>query len=218
MDIQRLSSGTIPWHVHRRPYLAIVLEGSYEELGDQGRCAIQAGDAVLHLPFERHGNHVSRRGVRIVNVPLSIADALRLQSMRTDDPERVVDAISRGCSVSDALAGDRPSLPALADDEADVLALSLVNGADIEFDAFAASCNLSRRTLRRRFQHLYGTSAAKFRARARARRAWRAILTTPAPLAAIACDLGFADQAHMNRAVLALTGETPSRWRRDMSD
>jgi AraC-like DNA-binding protein len=30
----------------------------------------------------------------------------------------------------------------------------------------------------------------------------------------IAAEAGFADQAHMNRAVLRLTGRTPGQWRR----
>ncbi len=34
-------------------------------------------------------------------------------------------------------------------------------------------------------------------------------------LASIAQDLGFADQAHMTRAVKWLTGRTPAAWRRE---
>jgi len=46
-----------------------------------------------------------------------------------------------------------------------------------------------------------------------ARAAWGRIAETRAPLADIAYDLGFADQAHMTRAVRWLTGAAPAAWR-----
>jgi AraC-like DNA-binding protein len=102
-------------------------------------------------------------------------------------------------------------------EEADLLALELIAGNVPSLDEFACDQGIAQRTLRRRFSDLYGMSAAKFRARARTRRAWRDILTRKASLAAIAYDHGFADQAHMTRAVVALTGATPTIWRRTLA-
>ncbi|HEU4731148.1 MAG TPA: helix-turn-helix domain-containing protein [Kofleriaceae bacterium] len=45
---------------------------------------------------------------------------------------------------------------------------------------------------------------------------WLAIVRTRDSLAAIAAATGFADQAHMTRSVRALTGASPSAWRRDL--
>jgi hypothetical protein len=45
-----------------------------------------------------------------------------------------------------------------------------------------------------------------------ARAAWLQITGSSDPLSRIAANLGFADQAHMTRAVKALTGAPPTRW------
>ena len=47
-----------------------------------------------------------------------------------------------------------------------------------------------------------------------ARRAWRDVVAGTAGLAEIACTTGFADQAHMTRAIARLTGTTPGAWRK----
>jgi AraC-like DNA-binding protein len=48
----------------------------------------------------------------------------------------------------------------------------------------------------------------------RARAAWLRLTGTRDPMSSIAVDLAFSDQAHMTRSVAALTGATPSVWRR----
>jgi transcriptional regulator GlxA family with amidase domain len=45
------------------------------------------------------------------------------------------------------------------------------------------------------------------------RRAAALIAETRRPLAEIACECGFADQAHMTRALHKMLGETPRRLR-----
>ncbi|HEY5761012.1 MAG TPA: helix-turn-helix domain-containing protein [Steroidobacter sp.] len=215
--VQRLVAGNLPWHEHRDAYVAVVLNGSYQETGDQGRLRAEAGHVLLHLPFERHANHVATDGARVVNIPVSLGEALHLRSMRSADPEQTLRAISQGQSIVDALAGGEPGPFHWLDEEADALALGLTHGDEQSFETFAAEHGIAGRTLRRRFEHLYGISAAKFRARARARSAWREILTSTATFATIACNLGFADQAHMCRAVATLTGASPSAWRRQLA-
>ena len=71
-----------------------------------------------------------------------------------------------------------------------------------------------RTGLTRAFGALYGTSPAAYRLEALARHAWRRIVSTGDSLADIACDTGFADQPHMTRAVVRLTGHTPGEWRK----
>jgi AraC-like DNA-binding protein len=215
--VQRLTAGDLPWHEHREAYVAVVLSGSYQETGDQGRLRAETGHALLHLPFERHANHVARDGARVVNIPVSLGGALRIQSTRVADPEQTLRAISQGQSVADALACGEPGPFHWLDEDADALALGLTHGGTGSFETFAAEHGIAGRTLRRRFERLYGMSAARFRARARARSAWREILTSRTPFATIACNLGFADQAHMCRAVAALTGSSPSAWRRHLA-
>ena len=64
-----------------------------------------------------------------------------------------------------------------------------------------------------RFGRFWSVTPARFRAEVRARKAWRAIAFGDAPLAEVAADGGFADQAHLTRAIRALTGRTPGAWR-----
>jgi transcriptional regulator GlxA family with amidase domain len=45
-------------------------------------------------------------------------------------------------------------------------------------------------------------------------RAQGLMLKSNAPLAQIAIDCGFADQAHLSRLFLQFTGESPGSWRR----
>jgi AraC-like DNA-binding protein len=79
--------------------------------------------------------------------------------------------------------------------------------------SWAQSKGRSREHLARQFRSLYGISPVTYRLEAMARRAWRQVLRVEADLADIACDTGFADQAHMTRAVVRLTGSAPGAWR-----
>ena len=66
----------------------------------------------------------------------------------------------------------------------------------------------------RAFKCTFGYSPHAFLMRRRMERAQGLMLKTNAPLAQIALDCGFADQAHLSRRFLQFTGECPSSWRR----
>jgi AraC-like DNA-binding protein len=72
---------------------------------------------------------------------------------------------------------------------------------------------LAPATVSRGFRAVFGTTPVRYRADARARRAWRVITNGRDPLVDVALACGFADQAHMTRGVLGLTGAPPSAWR-----
>lgn len=99
-------------------------------------------------------------------------------------------------------------------DPADDLATALRGSSPPRIGDWACDRGRSREGLTRRFQALYGTSPAAYRLEALARRAWRRIVSTDEGLAEIACDTGFADQPHMTRAVVRLTGHAPGAWRK----
>jgi AraC-like DNA-binding protein len=102
-----------------------------------------------------------------------------------------------------------------AEDPADRLADALSEDPSIAIGAWAEANDYSREWLSRRFRRVYGIDAAVFRLEARARTAWRIIVGTNEPLAEVAASAGFADQAHMSRAVGRLTGRSPGSWRRE---
>ena len=72
---------------------------------------------------------------------------------------------------------------------------------------------ISVQRLSRRFRQAYGTTAKRFRAEHRAQRALRALPGWPGTLGGLAAETGFADQAHLTRAVVSLTGWTPGQLR-----
>ena len=78
----------------------------------------------------------------------------------------------------------------------------------------ARQSGLSLRSLQRRFQDRHLPPPEFWRLLARARRAV-ALLPTPAPLAEIAAECGFSDQAHMSRAMARWFGHSPAQLRRD---
>jgi AraC-like DNA-binding protein len=75
---------------------------------------------------------------------------------------------------------------------------------------------LTPATVSRGFARVFETSPAAFRAEARALRAFARITAGGRSLAGIAAVAGFADQAHMTRAIRALTGRPPGHWLRSI--
>lgn len=210
-EVQKLDPGALPWHLHDSAYVAVVLDGGYEEAGDGGFHRVRPGDVLLHDPFERHANTVLPGGAQVVNFDVPARIALGLRSGACADPLAFARALRDGDW--SAAAFDALTAPRQAGDEEDALARALIDDGVQGLTDYAEHFGLAPRTLRRRFAARYGMSPARFRARARARRAWREVVGTGAPLADIAYALGFADQPHMSRAVAALTGVPPSAWR-----
>lgn len=83
-------------------------------------------------------------------------------------------------------------------------------------DALAALAGVNRRHLLRTFRAHHGTTVGNYVRHRRLLRARTALATANRPLAAIALDAGFADQAHFTRAFRAAFGETPGRYARGL--
>lgn len=212
---QSLASGAaIPWHRHGSGYVAIVLEGGYLEAGDSGRIRVQAGDAVVHLPFSAHADFVQPQRVELINLPLPLERALALRSGRLHRPDEVLAAARSDPDAAFALlaSGTTPFAP--EGDDVDLLARALEAENPLPLADWADCHGICERTVTRRFRAAFGIPPAHYRARQRALRAWRAVLETATPLADIAAAAGFADQAHMTRAIRALTGRAPGAWRK----
>src|SRR3546814_2297117 len=134
---------------------------------------------------------------------------------RIADPDRLVRLCERDpVEAVAALLGEL--VPAPADEEDDLpdqLSAALRASASPRIGEWAAARGRSREHVSRRFETLYGVSPAAYRADCQAKRAWRMIVGGGDNLAGIAVEAGYADQAHMTRAVTRLTGMSPRRWR-----
>ncbi len=211
---QRLTPGMrLARHRHAGAYAAVVLSGGYEEAGDAGRRRVQPGDVVLHGPFEAHLDRSGGQGAEVLNLVLPEGAVLGGFGRLKD-----VDAVARlaerdpaeAARLLVALTRQAPPIPA---DWPDLLAAALSASSPLRLETWARSQGLTPETVSRGFRRVFGVSPSRFRLEVRARRAWSAVRATPEALAAIADDAGFADQAHMTRAVTALTGRPPGAWR-----
>lgn len=76
---------------------------------------------------------------------------------------------------------------------------------------------LDRYSLSRHFRAVFATSPHRYLLMRRLQKA-RAMIATGLPLAAIAAEVGFADQSHLQRQFKHAYGLTPGRWARLVSD
>ncbi|MBN8949855.1 AraC family transcriptional regulator [Rhizobium sp. 60-20] len=111
------------------------------------------------------------------------------------------------------LVKDTRPLEIAARDWPDLLAADIRAGAIVISD-WARNHGLARETVCRGFARTYGVSPRDFRVELKTRAAWMRLISDEERLAIIAAEYGFADQPHMTRAVFALTGASPGRWRR----
>ena len=211
---QIIRTPSLKRHVHDEPYAALVLSGGYEEAGDQGRFRVNAGNAIFHDAFEAHLDRFSKQGAMVLNLRLAPAGCYATGLGRVADPDLVVRVAE---SDQDAAAGLLLSTaarwtPQLAD-WPDELAAILMECPSLRLSEWGEEKGIAPWTISRGFAQVFGVSPEAFRARVRARKAWKAVQGTVVPLAAIAAELGFADQAHMTRSVKELTGLAPQAWR-----
>lgn len=200
----------MPRHRHSDGYIAVVLAGGYVEAGDSGRVVIGPGDVVIHQAYESHKNDFSTSGAIVFNLPLS--PGLCSGSGFIDDPEYVARTAANDPHEAAAIVGANFKAKLLRrDDWPDQLAAALKSDPDLQISAWADQRGIARQSVSRGFRAAYGLSPKRFRAEQRTLRAIRALHGRHAPLAALAIDLGFADQPHLSRSIRAMTGLTPSQ-------
>lgn len=213
---ERLSPGkSIARHRHEEGYVTVVLSGGYQEAGLDGRRNLVAGDVVVHRPFDAHRNDIGTMGTELLNLPLPPGLSLPA-AFRTDGPDALARLAERNPldAASQLLPGEE--IPSQSD-WPDELALALTASQEQKLGDWAAAAGLAAESLSRGFRAAYGITPARFRADLRARRAMELIGRGGSSLAAIALDCGYADQAHLNRAIVGLTGLPPGAWRKSNS-
>ena len=228
----------LPLHRHAAPYLCITLSGHYEELSD-GSTPYGPGSLRAHPGDHAHANRVGPRAARCVNVefaptlldepplrtllreprhlplPPGHAALARLHASLAlhDDTAplsalgAVLDLVCEAAAprglvgeppaalrrVRDALEADLSRAPALAD-------LAQVAGLQVSH-------------LTRSFRRAFGESIGAYLRRRRLE--WvDGQLQGDSPLAHLAAEAGFSDQAHFTRAYRRQFGVTPGRRRR----
>lgn len=200
-------------HCHDTAFATVLLGGCYLEAGDEGRYTVQAGDVLVHRPFESHLDCFFARGADVLIIPMPSEARLPVQGRVHD-----ADALARIAERSPEEAWPAFAEAFMADDSGhqdwpDLLARKLREQPDISLAQWARDMGLRVESVSRGFRKAYGSSPKAYRAQVRARAAWEAIRGSSLALGRVATDLGFSDQAHMSRAVRGLTGHMPHAWR-----
>lgn len=207
-------------HCHDTPFAAVVLEGGYQEAGDEGRWNVRPGDVLIHHAFESHLNRFESGGARvlILDLPETLAKTANVRG-RVADPEHLVRLAQRDPRATSALLAESfVAAPPTPLDWPDLLARDLRTLEPFALAHWAERHGVRAETLSRGFRAAYDCTPKAYRADVRARAAFRAVRSSDEPFIALAHRLHFTDQAHMTHAVAGLTGATPGWWRRGQMD
>jgi AraC family transcriptional regulator len=202
-------------HRHRFAYIALVLDGAYDEASADGRFFCPAGTLIIHPTLHAHANAISGDGARTLNFLLP-----------PDRPEFAGYAVYTSPDVQEfARAAWRSPREAIE-------ALSALRKTNAPAQAPPAWCRdlanalrqgeraipvaVSREHACRSFRRHFAMSPSSYRAEWRLRRALE-LIRRGEPLSQAAMGAGFADQSHMTRDVVRLTGATPGCHRRAVS-
>lgn len=213
IGIGRHAAGeSLPRHRHASGYVALVIAGEYEEAGDQGRFAARIGTVVVHGDWTAHQDRFGMRGAQVLNLPA--LSGFRAGAGHVADPDAAVRLAEHDPIAAATYVCDHFRLGAARrDDWPDLLADALTDNPDIALTPWADQMGLDPASVSRGFARAYGVSPKRFRLEVRTRRALAVLPAWRGSLADLAADQGFADQAHLARSVVAMTGISPIRFR-----
>jgi len=204
----------------------------HADMSERQIVAIQASDKES-ADLRRVGHHAETRDQRLTNQLLTVA----FESIET-----MADALAKDRETArECVRHASAALPSCARDAEGFVDATLVKtnerrmyrgglapwqvrsvttyidanlSASLSCEALARLTKLSVSYFARAFKCTFGHSPHVFLMRRRMERAQGLMLKTNAPLAQIALECGFADQAHLSRLFLRFTGERPASWRR----
>lgn len=211
-------------HRHYQGYIAIVLDGAYEEASVDGRYACDASTLVWHPPFHLHENRFRTHGATVLNLP-----APALVAPPTDylvcsgAPVRAIATLAERDIEAASIAAFKTlqtlSAPAVTKDApkwihaiAHALRRDSHVGASTLISALAKDQGLSPEHVTRQFKKYFAVSPSAYRREHRVRRAMQLIKNGQRP-ANVAYRCGYADQSHLVKEFRTVTGATPGTFR-----
>ncbi len=215
------AGGRATLHRHSAPYVALVLEGGYDECSVDGAWRCEPGDLVVHPPMHLHMNRFAARQTRVLNIVLTgrpwTSPAPTYGVWRPRDPDSIRlrsmldrDAIAEVLAHAEESPALEPS-PALSE-MADGLAIDPHH----HVGAAAGQLGMTREHASRIFRRHFGLPPSVFRSEQRFRRALSMVAAFATPLASIALEAGYADQAHLTRDFKARMGLNPGALRKSL--
>jgi len=222
--------GRLPAHEHAGAYVCVVLSGGFLETGRRADAERRAGEAIVHPCGERHADAFGAQGALCLNLHLGDAEA-QPQSRRAE-PE-LISAVHRlAAEIARGGKGDRLDVQALSAEIVDRLARPDPRGAacggvervlaaldeapahDWSLSALAEIAGRHPTHLARAFRRRTGMTLGAYRRRRRLTALSLDLRLGRGPLADLALEHGYADQAHMSREFRGFAGLSPAAWRR----
>jgi len=228
----------VPEHIHQRAYFGFLLGGAYWE--QLGRRAVTFAplSVVFHPPREVRCGGISERGARLFHAELPdgwmerVREVGRLPDGALDhhrgpivahartlyrefrQPDAASSLVIEGVvleMLGDLIRGGREEIgvPRWLERAREALA---AGGSSLA--AIARTEGVAPIRLARAFRRVYGESAGDFLRRERIRRACARLADPDVAIAAVAAEMGFADQSHFTRVFRKIVGTTPGDWRR----
>ena len=215
--LERLApSGWLPRHRHRDAYALIAVDGVFEQASYAGRITARPGDLLVQPTLDCHANRTLVGHVRVLRLPWRVETGTG-GVHRLRDLDAVVRAAQHSPDEALALVEREVAGAAFVDprmeDWEDLLARQIVAGEVDELRGWARANAIAPETLSRGFRRRFGVTPSRFRLEWRTRAACLRLASRAGALRDVAAETGFADQAHMSRCVLAMTGVTPTHWR-----
>jgi len=206
----------LPRHQHVSAYATLVLDGRFTQLSYAARQHLEPGDVLINPSFDCHANKMLSRGITLVRLPwcqeLTWGGVYRNVSIDVVRRLADKDPLEASGLLAEQLA-DKSYVSSVMSDWPDKLVMDLQANPRLEISEWAESVGLSRGYAWRCFKRSYGVGPAQFRCELNARAALLRVVSSKEPMSKAAVDFGFSDQAHMTRAITALTGTSPGRWR-----
>ncbi len=214
-------SDKLEGHRHKAAYVALVLDGRYEEYSADGTWCVQPGDLVVHPQFHFHANTFSEN-TKVLNwrIPCALSGHEAFQNYQVLNPGCPDDLLRSDGDVnalSDALALAEPAAVAEPDDWVDLMAMEIAANPGVSIAELARRFSMTPEHVSRRFRQRYLMTPARIRSEQRFRQAFGMLQRTCHSLGDIAQRAGYADQSHFTRSCQQVTGLSPGRLRLTLS-
>lgn len=239
-EVRHSVGKAVPTHQHEASYLTLLLEGAYEERGDDFQIRYEPYTLVFHSAGTVHEDEMfgsckffavdllprwDRAIEDLGGAPAHVFElhggdpiwlALRLYReflSRGDAAEETVEAlVYELCALIAHQNTDGPLEPVWLTQVDEIIAERF--SASIDIAAIAAGIGVHPSHLCRAFRRFRGHTVTDALLGARVQHVARRLVDSDEPLSAIASDAGFADQSHMTRVFKRLTGYPPGDHRR----
>jgi AraC family transcriptional regulator len=219
VETRHRARSAIALHRHAAPYLALVIEGSYEEYSVDGAWVCEPGDLVVHPAWHLHANRFKQASCTVRNFLWTSCDVSVMGGsasvLKLRDPAALMGNGQIGAdALADAVARGEPRSFLVQPAAFARFASSLRDGPEAGVASLAAGMGMSREHVTRVFRRQFGLSPRDFRTEGRMRRALELIADPGVSLATAAYESGYSDQAHLTRCIRAATRMTPGQIRR----